>query len=442
MPVFIRILLFLSLFMFSISHWANAQETLMIGLDEALSLNQKAGYQNIIARTQVRKAKGTNWQAWQGMLPQVSLEENFLRTNDPVAVFSGKLRQEVFAERDFSTATLNRPSPIEWYTTALTLKMPLFNADFLLAKFAAGKAVTAARYQADRMQSYQEFLVQSTYWDLALAWERDKAIARAVASAKAHRDNASAARSSGLLTEADYLWTEVRLAELQEQKIDAANQIHDVSDHLKLLTGLHTEARLLQPGDSLGKPSIVDADSFKLRNLERRSDIKALSQALAAKKYQLASIKTSWLPRINGFAQRNWYGKDIGATDARNWSVGVNLSWQLFDGMGRWGKYQFARAEVEAQEAELAATLQQADNELNMALRAIGVAEERYEVALLTWRQAKESLRLTSERFAEGLEKSSTVIEREAGVTAANLRVLNAKREYIISQAKLSLVSQ
>lgn len=417
-------------------------ETLTIGLDQVLKLNQEQGFQNIVARAADRKARGSNWQAWQGLLPQIKLEENFLRTNDPVAVFSGKLRQEIFAEQDFAPSSLNRPSPIDWYTTALTLQMPLLNADLILAKFAAGKAAAAAGWQRQRIEAHQGFLVTSAYWDLALAWEQDRAMDRAIASARAHRDNASAARASGLLTEADYLWAEVRLAELEEQKIDAANHIHQMSDHLKLLTGLGEELRLLFPGDSLGEITMLNSGLPGERQPGQRSDVQALTHALAAKKMQRSSIQTSWLPRINGFAQRNWYGSEIAATDAKNWSVGVNLSWQLFDGFGRWGQYQIARAEVDAMEAELAAATQRAANEINEAVRGLNSAEKRYSVALLTWRQAKESLRLTRERFDEGLEKSATVIEREAGVTAANLRVLKARRDYAVSQAKLALASQ
>ena len=441
MVVHCRVWRFTLLLLFSFSLLAQTPETLTIGLNEALSLNQKSGYQNIIARAQVDKAKAKNLQGWQGVLPQILLEENFLRTTDPVAVFSGKLRQEIFTEQDFSTTILNSPSPIEWYTTALTLRMPLLNADLVLQKFAVNKGVATAGFQAERTQAYQEFLVNATYWDLVLAWERDKAMDQAVAGARAHRDNARAAQAQGLLTEADYLWTEVRLAELQEQKIDAANQIHNTSDYLKLLTGLEMETRLLHPGDSLGRPSILEADSSIADNPGQRSDIQALTNALAAKRFQVASIKSSWLPRINGFAQQNWYGGEIGANDTKNWAVGVNLSWQLFDGLGRWGKLRFARAELAEVKAELAAARQQAGDEIRQARRSLESAKQRYAAALLTWRQAKESLRLTRERFNEGLEKSSTVIERETGVMSANLRVLTARRDYLVLQAKLKLAS-
>ncbi|MGE5443175.1 MAG: TolC family protein, partial [Ignavibacteriales bacterium] len=60
------------------------------------------------------------------LLPKISLEEGFVRTDNPTNVFSIKLNQERFSQSDFQISSLNNPSPINNFQTFLSFEQPIF----------------------------------------------------------------------------------------------------------------------------------------------------------------------------------------------------------------------------------------------------------------------------------------------------------------------------
>jgi outer membrane protein TolC len=63
-----------------------------------------------------------------GLLPQLNFSENFIRTNSPTGVFSAKLNQGVFSQRDFDVNRLNNPDPLNNFATNFTVTLPVFES--------------------------------------------------------------------------------------------------------------------------------------------------------------------------------------------------------------------------------------------------------------------------------------------------------------------------
>ncbi len=60
------------------------------------------------------------------LLPKVQFEERFMRTDNPTYVFMAKLNQRRFTAQDFDIPSLNNPSAVNDFQTALSLEQPLF----------------------------------------------------------------------------------------------------------------------------------------------------------------------------------------------------------------------------------------------------------------------------------------------------------------------------
>ena len=407
-----------------------------LSLAEALDIARKQSYQIQIAESQVAQARGQNLESWSGFLPHFSISENYVKSNDPVMVFSFKLKQGIFNQNDFNLSTLNNPDAVENFTTSFQVQQPILNFDAIFGKSAAGLGMKAREQMLARSQEAIALHVKKAYYGLILAGENLKAISEAVASAQRHRDDARAAFDEGMINEADYLGAEVRLAELQEQRITAEHQIANASDGLKFVMGVEEELMIV-PTDSIAAPDRIPSENNWEEQIASRSDLRAIHFQTQAARRHLWMKRSGWLPRLNAFGGVEWNASEVFGKDASSWALGFQMQWQLFDGLGNLGRSKHAGAQAEEASVQYRQMAEQAKMETRQARRAVQAAEQRVAVAQSAVKQAGESLRIVEERFAEGLEKTSDLLDKEVMLTNARLRHLKARHDYAIAVSEL-----
>lgn len=412
------------------------EKVLNLSLQAALDIAKNQSYQIQIANSAVKRAEGENLESWSGFLPRVSFSESYIKSNDPVTVFSLKLKQGIFTEQDFNLSTLNAPGALDNFSTTFQVQQPIFNLDAIYGKSAASLGLKAKKESATRTRETVFLLVSKTYYGMILTRGSQHAISEAVESARSHRDNAKAAFNEGLIHQADYLAAEVRLAELKEQLITANHHIANVSDALKFIMGLEDEA-LIVPTDSLDVPQEIE-NITDLNNLRStRSDLRAIELQTRAANRNLSMKQSSWVPRLNAFGTVEWNASEAFSKDASNWAMGFQLQWNLFDGLGKFGRSRQTAAQKEEAEVRYRQMEEQARMEVRKAQRAVQAAEERIKVARSAVKQARESLRIVEERFSQGLEKISDLLDKEVALTNAKLRYLQAKHDFNVALSDL-----
>ena len=411
--------------------FAQTENSHTLSLNEALQIGQRQNYQLIIAKAEQQMANGESISAWQGILPHVSINSQYLKTDDPVNVFGLKLRQGVFSQADFSISSLNYPDEFESYTTSLQVQLPLINPEAIVGKIAATQMAKAAKAGRKRVEQTVELQIKKAYYGLILARESEKALQQAVKSAQTHRDNARTAYEQGIINQSDYLASEVRLAELQEQLLIAANNVKNANDMLRLLLGYDEDLQLI-PTDSLVVSSETVIEKPVL-SIEHRPDLQALSHQFSAAKLKAWSKGASWLPSLSAFATKEWASDEPFKNTTDHYTVGVQLSWRLFDGLGRYGQFKSARAQKHMMEASYKMAKLRAANEITAAQRNIAVAKQRIVVAKSAVEQAQASLQITEKRFAEGLAKTADLLDSEVMFTNARLRWLKANHDYLVA---------
>ena len=62
------------------------------------------------------------------LLPQITFSENVTRGNDPVYVFGSELRQQMFQASDFALDQLNRPTPLNNFSTSFSGRWTAFDS--------------------------------------------------------------------------------------------------------------------------------------------------------------------------------------------------------------------------------------------------------------------------------------------------------------------------
>ncbi len=409
--------------------------TMRLSLDEALRMAKENNFVIKAAKSRVAQAEAKITQTRQSSLPKVTLSENAVVTNDPGAALVFKLQQNIVETADFSPAKLNNASVINDFNTAVTVMQPIFNADAAVGRAIAKSAKTAQEYMAGRTAETIELQVSKLYYGLVLARRNITAIDQSIATMQVHSREAAAGYSSGMMSKSDKLSTEVRLAELNEQKLMLFDAVRNASDALKSLLNIDSDVSIVPAGDFVvdrGIP-LVDDD----RAPESRKDLLAMQgyRDIAAKQAEMA--RAARLPRVNGFLRTDLHSSEI-FNGGSSWMMGLNVQWDLFDGMASEGKIQEAKAlELEAIYAYEAAR----DGslvEVRKSLRELKTAKARIAVARQALDEAKVSLDYISTQFRSGMAMTFELLMREGAFTYAKLRLNQAQYDYCIAKSELA----
>ncbi|MCE5272630.1 TolC family protein [bacterium] len=417
-------------------------DTLRVTLAEML---QSAGQANPMlraARNAAEAAEGQRLASLAGFLPHLSMSEMFSRSNDPVYAFGTKLRQSIFSERDFAMSALNFPAPISNYSTRFVLQQPIFNGGRAwngrrMADSYSQAAQKAAGYTAEETA----FQVRKAYYSALLARESVVVLDAALTAARSHKHQAERMSAEGLATRADELKASVRVAELEQKRIAAANSVTVAGEYLKLASGVHDNRPVL-PLDSLDAAAFnAPLDSLIAFALASHGQLAAADQAAQAAGYGAKAALGSLIPSLNGFAQYERDSQDAFGKDGDNWMVGVSLDWNFFDGLGSVGNVKSARAMREKALNEAAMLRHKVEVDVREAWLNLQAAGKQIEVARGARDEAGESLRIVENQYREGLASITDLLDTEAAATGAGLNYSAALYEYNLSLAGLRLAT-
>ncbi len=386
-----------------------AQETVLITKDEVLANVLKGNHTLKISEQEVLAAKGDYNQTNAVLLPNISVSHTAMATTNPLMAFGSKLNQEILTQADFDPQMLNDPSQIEDYATRIEVQQPLLNFDGLYQRKAAKAKLTATQLQAERKQDYIRLMVDKAYMQLQLSYKTVQVLQKAKEAALENKRLADNSFKQGYLQKSDVLAVQVRVTEIDNQLQYAQSNIMNASNQLSVL--MHDGSyRILQPVDSL----TIIAHEVDFENLpENRKDVLAMSSAAEAYKQMYRSDKMGFLPRLNAFGTYELHDDEVFQGDADGYMFGAQLKWDLFEGSKRFGKVKKSRAEYEKSKLELNQYKAESQVELNRAKRMLQDAKNNLELTALALAQSGESLRIRTNRFEQGLEKTTDLLMAE-----------------------------
>jgi len=427
------------LFVFFNAFYGAAQTNeIAISLKEALVKAEQNNKEIKKSKARIDIAKANYQQSHSLFLPGINLSHTAIRTNDPLASFGFKLKQEVVTSADFNPVLLNDPGSMENFQTQVKVEQPLLNFDGIHERKAAKFGFEAVSLQAERTSEYIKFEVKKAYKQLQVAQEAVKVFEKAKASADANLKQSLDLFTEDLLIEADVLSAKVRALEVENQLNQTKNQRKGAADYLAFLLGFESADSLIAVDDfqePLGESTIQDETSN-----ENRSDILAYKKGVSAKEQMLKSARNKFLPRINAFGAYEWNDKEFLGTKANNYMIGASLSWDLFKGYKNVGKIKKAKAELQLQELDFQDYLEQNNLKLKEAKRSLILSLQRIETGRLAKEQAEEAMRIRTNRFKNGLEKTTDLIQAESLSAVKNLEYLNAIFNYYTAKFYLEFL--
>lgn len=415
-----------------------AQEVIPISKSEVLNKVSQDNTSIKISEQEFIEARADYRQTNAIYLPNITASHTGIATTNPLMAFGSKLNQGILTQNDFNPALLNNPPQVESFATKFEIQQPLINLDGMYQRKAAKSKMEAMALKTERTSEYLAFEVDKAYMQLQLAYKGVDVLQQALNAANANKELADNSFKQGYLQRADVLNVEVRVTEVLNQLQTAKSNVQNASNYLSFL--MNDDAYVVYiPTDSL----TISVSAMENKTIsENRSDIKAMQLATNAYEAMNKADKMAFLPRLNAFGSYELYDDKIFQGDANGYLFGAQLSWDLFQGSKRIGKAQKSKAEFEKSQLEYSQYVSQSNLELNKARRAYLDAENKLRLTSLSLKQSEESLRIRTNRFKEGLEKTSDLLMAETQFAQKQLEYYQTIFEYNYAQAYLEFLTK
>ncbi len=406
------------------------------------------------ATAQIGQAEAAVRQASGSRLPKVTASLNLTRTDDALNAFGLKLSQRKATFNDFGAGeftgpaaldvaphNLNYPDPVNNFNPRLELQLPLYTGGMIEGYGEQAKATLRAARQGDVLARQRVTL------DVLRAYE---AVHTARAYVAVSRQAAEAAESyvktiarllkGGVVVKSDLLSAQVHLADIKVKQTQAENAVQQALDQLHLLLGMPLDAPLEVGAPVQVKPLEGNVKGYQDEAVKSNPGLAALRDQIEASEAGIKVARSSKYPQVGLLARADWNDSNLGF-DAHSYTVGGQLSWQVFDG----GVTDSAVARAQAGRNELAAKLQQAEGGVSYqiadAWRKAEEAEQTVSARELAVSQAEEAQRIISKRYENGVATIVELLGGQAQLDKARADVVAARYELKVQRATALLAT-
>ena len=396
------------------------------------------------ARHQLAATDAQVTQARSGLMPRLDVSETFNRTTSPLWAFGTKLNQGVITTQDFDPGQLNDPDAIDNFRTALTLSWNIFDGGQTWIGWRQAKQNLEAGNLA-LQRTEQEIIAQTAaaYVGALMAIENRNVIAHALETARAHLKVVEDRQRSGLAVKSDVLRAQVRIGDLEQQRLQAQSGVQVA---LALLGAAMGKPEATPPTVRLAGvfqhriPTSGELDEWVQKALGQRPDLKQLSVQEAVARKQLDRARAAHYPTLA--LQGNYEINTEDFSDSQdNYSVGAVLQINLFSGQGISGRSAEAKAmtaRIKAMREGLALNVRV---ETQRAYYQAQSAWQSIQVAQTVVDQAEEALRITANRYRNGLLALVSLLDAQVALQQAETRHFKSLHDYKVARISLALAS-
>ena len=399
-----------------------------VDLTQALNDAIKRRPMALAARDEARAANSGAIEARSRLLPNISLTEKALRTDEPGGSLFISLNQEDL-QLSNSASAYNYPPARTDFETRVTLQQSLYDPD---AWFGLKRAEADAR-TADAMARWTDdeaaFAAFRAYLGVQQAQAAEAWAEAARREAQENLRLAEQRRAAGLGLKAEALQAQVALAEAERNQFTTNNDIILARRSLALAMGRpELEVEIAAPlKAALFAPTRMDGSM-------QRADLEALASRAEAASLAHRQSRADWLPRASLAASYALHDGDTPfGGEAGAWSLQAGLQWELFDGLRRQGASARTAAQTRAARNHALEANRQSQFALEQARRRAEEAQLKLSSARRAVVQASESRRLTLQRYEAGLSPLVDLLTAQTLLDRTRYAELNAETGHILA---------
>jgi outer membrane protein len=411
-------------------------------ISDAIQMADKQNPRIKAAFSQVTAADHRITQAESGFLPQVFFTETFNHTNNPMWAFGNRLNQEIITQSDFDPAQLNHPDPIDNFNSALSMEWSVYQ----------GGQTRIGVNQAKLDREAQDFFLTRTrqeaiasaataYAGLTLAYHHLDVIRKSLETARVHLEMIRKRYENGLAVKSDLLRTQVHIAELDQDRIQAESRISMALAALNAAMGAPGDSRWQLTTDLVqSEPVLGPVEEWIALSQSNRPDMQYLQLQERIAEDEIQKSKAAHLPSINLIGSY-----ELNSPDFRNsgdsYTIGALMRVNLYSGDRISAKTRESEAmlsRVRAMRNDMAAGI---EVQARQAFLQAQSAWNRISVAEAAVSQSEEGLRIVRDRYENGLLTLVSLLDAEVALQSANTNRYRSLHDYLAARIQLLLAA-
>jgi outer membrane protein TolC len=299
----------------------------------------------------------------------------------------------------------------------------------------ARAGVRATDAETERVREVVVFTVRQTYFGLLQANRLVRVADAQVQRADLNLRSARGFFDVGTRAKSDVSRAEVDAANARVDQIRARNLVRIAQTNLANALGLEATAQLEIEDILTYEPVVLDQAVLLSDALANRPELEQAKARLDAARAQLAGAKAGYLPDLNAVGHVGSSSEDLEPHDV--WSVGITLSWNLFQGFFTVNKVKETQALVEVARANYDALELQVRLDVEQAHITVTEAAERIAATGTAVDSAQENLRLAQGRYDAGVGTILDLTEAQLSLTQAEADQVRALTDYRVGLAAL-----
>jgi outer membrane protein len=394
-------------------------------IEQAVALAQKHNPEILIARKKVTAARGGFVEARSGYLPSLSS--------------SG-----LYDKRQTQSETNLRQ---EDYNAILKLEQNLYTGGAVPSQVAIAQLnIAKANYDLQETISRVIMDVRIAFNELLLNRAKVRVHNDSVGVFEQELKSEQENFNAGIVGKLNVQRAEVALANARPELFNAQSDLRNSYLRVAELLGIDIRPGAQTPpfeatGELQYRPNHADLNGCLARSDANRGIIKARQKDIEIEDRQYVLDRSATRPHVRAFSGYEVYSErdpDVGPEFNYGGVVGINATWNIFDGFATKGRMQATRARREAAVEALAAARRSVASEVRSAFFDLQQAERVLENETRNVQTADEALDMTKGNFAAGLATQLDVLQAATDVTRTRTTRLSAIYLHNVALARLS----
>ena len=405
---------------------ATPERASTLTLEDALREAQAKNQDLKVARARLDQSRELGNQAWSFQLPQVTASGSFTHNNFsdvtlPAGAFGAGSPPVLLTKQDQLAAqiqgTLPLVAPQTWYG---------------IGAARAGERVAAENVEGTRRDVL--FGAAQAYYGAANFRQVVRVQERQLAIALDREKDARVRYDVGTTTKVSLLRAEIDRARAEQDLKRAQNAYAGAKE---ALAALLDRRQVDFEVDIPGAPKLPDPASMEGAALHDRPDVRAAQEQITVAQRNRDGVMARYLPVLAAFG-RYQYTNAAGFTgDTTTWAIGLQASWNIFDGLLRESELRENEARIREAEASRSSTEIKARSEVRQARLDLDSAVANREKAKEQTDLARENQRLVDVNFKAGAATYLEVSDANATLLSAELSAVSEALNADLSALRL-----
>ena len=410
-----------------------------VGLQEAFRLALTQNPILVAKGNSLEAARERVGSAKSHLRPKVTLEERYMRTDNPTFVFSSKLNQSRFEASDFAIDSLNKPDDIDDFMTSISFTQALYSREASLGVDMARTQSEAMGFDFERSREKVLLDVMEAFIGGETARRYRIAAGRGLEDARAHLEIARSRVEAGLGLESDLLRAEVAVKEGEERVVSADKSTMLASRALGLILG--------QNGPVAAAVEEIPVSDLKpVQYYEEasssRDDLLAMGKKVhnARLNVRMSAARFSPTAGLGGSYQINSHKAPLDE-EGNSYQISAFIRWDLYSGGLKGHADSDARYGLLEAEAYYDGLKKEIAFRINEAYLNILEASRGKELASSRLSLARETARLMKKRYENSLATVLELLDAQTSLDSARADFLAKTNSHLISMARLMFQS-